>query len=172
MRIYSIIGTGKAKRVNQAFYFEARALHFAKHMRKNGLDVAVVPGDIEDIGNLINRYFIFRRYATPTPAESIFFIVEELGEMVRAFNKKKKWIRNNDRTTDESLVEESGDVFMMLAKTMGLLKATEPVENMIRKMTLKGFDDVRDSIPGEFIPATPDEVEGEDREIAGTKKAV
>ena len=96
---------------------------------------------MEDLSEAVGRYFDARGYANPDPMEAFLFLTSELGEMADAMvqAKDKEWVRNHPLEKTSTMLEEGGDVLMMLVKTMEGLGG-DPIFEMLEKWRRKGWN--------------------------------
>ena len=97
---------------------------------------------LEPISFIVNDYFKQRLLTDPTREQSFLFLTSELGEAADAIvQNAAAWNRNNPRNKDgstDAILEELGDVLMMLIKTSEKYGGNV-IHDMIKKFEKKGF---------------------------------
>jgi len=99
----------------------------------------IKPVDLAPLGDLVDEYFAFRTYKTPSAQEAFLFLTSELGELADELaHGQGGWVRNNPADKGKGLEGEIGDVLMMLIKLASTVNM-DPLICMDNKMRSKGF---------------------------------
>lgn len=118
--------------------------------------------------DIVNRYFLHRKYIEPTAEQALLFFLSEVGELALAYrlttecadprlqhllvqfeclgleaddlvSAQAEWVRNHDRVKQPDLEDEIGDVLSMLTKFSGQAVGTGPDDCMLAKFRKKGW---------------------------------
>lgn len=88
--------------------------------------------------DIVESYYKARGLVWPNADRALAFLVSEIGELADAHvHGQDRWVRN-DGQKERSIVDEIGDVQMMLT-VYAAEHGTDPVGCMLDKMSKKGF---------------------------------
>lgn len=89
---------------------------------------------------IVLRYFNHRGYKIPSTYEALAFLMSEVGELADAINESASdaWVRNNPDVKHANVVQEAGDVLMMLIALLWGFD-NDPITAMFENFEEKGY---------------------------------